>query len=123
MEDGTSARIRNLVVAVTTRPEELPIAEMIDAAASPGHDITVDLSGSPALAYARPRRQAVFRKLTQRETEVATLVAAGYSNRQLAEALFISVATAKDHVHAILTKTGFERRSQIAAAWLGSPRP
>lgn len=120
MDDATSAQIRSLVTAVTEQPEQLPVAEIVELAESPTHDITVDLDGRPAVAYARPRRHPAFTNLTNREGEVATLIAAGYSNRQLAEALFISVATVKDHVHSILIKTGFESRSQVAAAWLGA---
>jgi DNA-binding NarL/FixJ family response regulator len=120
MDDGTSAQIRNLVSAVTSHPDQLPVTQIVQLAGSQRHDLTVDLSGDPAVVYARPRPHPAFAQLTERESEVATLVAAGYSNRQLADALFISVATVKDHVHAILRKTGFDNRSQIAAAWLGA---
>ncbi|MDJ0925658.1 MAG: helix-turn-helix transcriptional regulator [Acidimicrobiia bacterium] len=120
MDDGTSAQIRDLVAAVTRQPEQLPVQHLVELAGSPHHDITLDLSDQPAVAYAKPRRHPAFGGLTQREAEVANLIAAGYSNRQLAEALFISVATVKDHVHAILHKTGFDSRAQITAAWLGA---
>lgn len=120
MDDATSAQIRNLVSAVTHYPDQLPVAEIVQLAETHTHDLSVDLAGNPAVVYATPRRHPAFATLTSRENEVATLVAAGYSNRQLADALFISVATVKDHVHAILRKTGFESRSQIAAAWLGA---
>ena len=50
---------------------------------------------------------------------MATVVAAGYTNQQIAIALSISLGTVKDHVHSILTKTGFETRSQLIAAWYG----
>lgn len=119
MDDGTSEQLRKLVTAVTKNPNQLPVAEIVDLAGSQRHDLTVDLSGDPAVVYAKPRPHPAFAQLTGREREVATLVAAGYSNRQLAAALFISVATVKDHVHAILRKTGFESRAQIAAGWLG----
>ena len=119
MDDGTSARIRNLVAAVTQRPEQLPVTEIVGLTESQPHDLTLDLTDEPAVVYATPRRHPVFDELTSRESEVATLVAAGYSNQQLADALFISVATVKDHVHAILRKTGFASRSQVAVAWLG----
>ena len=63
--------------------------------------------------------------LTSRELEVATLVAAGLTNRQIADRLVISQRTAQNHVQHILTKLGFTSRSQIAAwtAGLGSPAP
>jgi DNA-binding CsgD family transcriptional regulator len=53
--------------------------------------------------------------LTSREIEVATLVAGGLTNRQIAERLVISERTAQNHVQHILTKLGFTSRSQIAA--------
>jgi Response regulator containing a CheY-like receiver domain and an HTH DNA-binding domain len=46
---------------------------------------------------------------------VATLVAEGLTNRQIAERLVISERTAENHVQHILTKLGFATRSQIAA--------
>ena len=67
----------------------------------------------------QPRRHPGFEALTPREQQVATVVAAGYANQQIAFALEISIGTVKDHVHAILTKTGFESRSQLIAAWYG----
>ena len=61
--------------------------------------------------------------LTSRESEVATLVAEGLTNRQIADRLVISERTAQNHVQHILTKLGFTSRSQIAAwtAGLASP--
>jgi DNA-binding CsgD family transcriptional regulator len=53
--------------------------------------------------------------LSPREAEVATLVAEGLTNRQIAERLVISERTAQNHVQHILTKLGFTTRSQIAA--------
>ncbi len=120
MDDRTSSQIRDLVSAVTSYPDQLPVTEIVELARSQTHDLEVDLDADPTMVYATPRRHPAFSSLTERESEIATLVAAGYSNQQLADALFISVATVKDHVHAILRKTGFESRSQIAAAWLGA---
>jgi DNA-binding CsgD family transcriptional regulator len=53
--------------------------------------------------------------LTTREREVAALLAAGRSNREIAEALVISEATVEVHVKRILAKLGFKSRSQVAA--------
>jgi DNA-binding CsgD family transcriptional regulator len=53
--------------------------------------------------------------LTRREAEVATLVAEGLTNRQIAQRLVIAERTAQNHVQHILTKLGFTTRSQIAA--------
>lgn len=53
--------------------------------------------------------------LTRRELDVASLVAQGLSNTQIAAALVISSRTAETHVAHIMTKLGFSTRAQIAA--------
>jgi len=65
----------------------------------------------------RPARAPDVAGLSQREREVLALVAEGLTNRQIAERLFISPVTARNHVSSILTKLGLENRTQ-AAAWL-----
>jgi two-component system, NarL family, nitrate/nitrite response regulator NarL len=46
--------------------------------------------------------------------DVARLVARGYSNRAIAEQLFISESTAKVHVRHILEKLGARSRTELA---------
>jgi two-component system, NarL family, nitrate/nitrite response regulator NarL len=53
--------------------------------------------------------------LTRREREVIELVGHGLSNRQIADRLYIQVATVKSHVHSILTKLGLDRRTEVVA--------
>jgi DNA-binding NarL/FixJ family response regulator len=53
--------------------------------------------------------------LTRREGEVLALVAAGYSNRQIGQALFITPKTASLHVSRILAKLGVAGRGEAAA--------
>lgn len=53
--------------------------------------------------------------LSRREREVATLIAQGLSNREIARALLIGHRTVATHVQSILNKLGVDRRSQIAA--------
>ena len=53
--------------------------------------------------------------LSQREAEVLRLVAAGKSNREIADALCISLNTVATHVRNILTKTGTANRTEAAA--------
>jgi DNA-binding NarL/FixJ family response regulator len=50
--------------------------------------------------------------LTAREQEIAALMGAGLSNKEIARRLRISLATAKSHVHNILGKLGVSSRSQ-----------
>jgi DNA-binding NarL/FixJ family response regulator len=53
--------------------------------------------------------------LTDREREILVLLAAGRSNPQIAEALFISPKTASVHVSNILAKLGVDGRVEAAA--------
>ena len=54
-------------------------------------------------------------ELTDREREVLALVAKGYTNKQIAEALYVTEKTARNHVSHILEKLGLSRRSEAAA--------
>ena len=53
-------------------------------------------------------------RLSPRETQLALLVARGFSTRQIATEMIISVATVRVHVDHILTKLGMHSRTQIA---------
>jgi DNA-binding CsgD family transcriptional regulator len=53
--------------------------------------------------------------LTERERDVLELLAAGHSDAEIANALFISPKTANRHVGAILAKLGVRNRTQAAA--------
>jgi DNA-binding CsgD family transcriptional regulator len=57
----------------------------------------------------------------RREVEVARLIAAGMTNREIATALTIAPETAAAHVEHIRTKLGFSRRAQIEA-WVAGQR-
>jgi two-component system response regulator DevR len=53
-------------------------------------------------------------ELTEREREVLALIARGYTNKQIAEALIVTEKTARNHVSHILEKLGLSRRSEAA---------
>lgn len=61
----------------------------------------------------RPRRHPD--ELTPREVEVLRLIARGYTNPEIAQALFISPATAATHAYRILHKTGMANRAEVTA--------
>jgi non-specific serine/threonine protein kinase len=58
-------------------------------------------------------------ELTVRQREVATLVAAGHTNRQIGRALGISEKTAEIHVHNIMERLNARSRAGIAA-WVAA---
>jgi non-specific serine/threonine protein kinase len=58
-------------------------------------------------------------ELSDRELEVARLVASGLSNREIAAELFVSVATVKTHVSHILSKLGLASRVEVAR-WIAA---
>jgi DNA-binding NarL/FixJ family response regulator len=54
-------------------------------------------------------------QLTPREVEVLGRIAAGLSNAEIAQALFVSEATVKTHINHIFTKTSLRDRAQLVA--------
>ncbi|WP_413282641.1 response regulator [Vibrio sp. MA40-2] len=58
----------------------------------------------------------MFSKLTDREREILVEVARGFSNRQIADRLFISEATVKVHIKSLLKKLSV--KSRVAATVL-----
>jgi len=101
---------------------EQPFTDLVAAvqAASNG-----ELACPPRLSAALARRVATLAAdsrpesgngpLTPRQREIAALIAAGLSNKQIARRLLIEQATVKNHVHTILVKLGVSGRDQVGA--------
>jgi ATP/maltotriose-dependent transcriptional regulator MalT len=53
--------------------------------------------------------------LSKREYEVLELIAAGHSNQEIADKLFISMSTVKTHVSNVLAKLDANRRTEAIA--------
>ncbi|MGH3251561.1 MAG: helix-turn-helix domain-containing protein, partial [Trebonia sp.] len=66
----------------------------------------------------RPRRSAVTGpdSLTPTERRVAELAASGLTNRQVAEALFVTVKTVETHLARVYQKLGIATRADLPAA-------
>jgi DNA-binding NarL/FixJ family response regulator len=97
-------------------PDELRNALRVvaggDALLSPG--VTRQLISEFVARPGHERRPpAELVELTEREREVLALIATGLSNREIAERLVISPATAKTHVSRILLKLGARDRAQL----------
>jgi DNA-binding CsgD family transcriptional regulator len=91
------------------------IEELSDQALVPAASRIAARARIPLPRALQPEHSAPI-ALTPREHEVLRLVAAGYSNGQIADALFISVKTASVHVSNILAKLDVPSRT-AAAAW------
>ncbi|HEX6231405.1 MAG TPA: response regulator transcription factor [Actinomycetota bacterium] len=98
-----------------TEPVELLQAVRVvargEALLSP--NITRRLIEEFAARTQEPRPSPDLEALTDREREVMALVAAGLSNDQIAERLFVSPATAKTHVSRAMVKLGARDRAQL----------
>jgi DNA-binding CsgD family transcriptional regulator len=77
------------------------------------------------IAGGKPRRDAIRGRdaLTPSELRVAELAASGQTNRQIAQALFVTQRTVENHLTSTYAKLGIESRSDLAGSLAGSQRP
>ena len=61
--------------------------------------------------------------LSEREREVALLLSAGKTNREIGERLFVSISTVKSHIASIFRKTGARNRTEVAHILRSHDRP
>ncbi|MFD4571635.1 response regulator [Streptomyces sp. NPDC058417] len=94
--------------------EAVHIVAAGDALLAPG--ITRKLIAEFARLHGTPRAPLKERigDLTERETEVLSLIAQGLSNAEIAERLVVAEQTVKTHVGRILVKLGLRDRTQAA---------
>lgn len=105
--------VRRLVHATEQTIEQLGAAGFWTGSAPPdGHD-----GAAQPVAEDRPPGGP---ELTRREAQVLSLMAAGATNRAIAERLVITEETVKSHVKQVLRKLGVANRSQAVSRYLGS---
>jgi DNA-binding NarL/FixJ family response regulator len=105
--EGAAARLR-ATAEVAERLGAAPLLEEVRVLARNAH---LPLGPDDAATDGALERLG----LTDRETEVLRLVAAGRTNRQIGEQLFISAKTVSVHVSSILIKLGVAGRGEAAA--------
>jgi predicted ATPase/DNA-binding CsgD family transcriptional regulator len=118
---GASSAVSPYLVSYHEQCERQTRCALADARFQTAFRHGMDLSVEDAIGYALNEKPQVARApakadltLTQREREVAELVAKGLSNNDIAVRLVISRRTAETHVEHILLKLGFNSRAQIA---------
>jgi non-specific serine/threonine protein kinase len=111
--------------AAVTEPARRALGERAEAARAEGAHLTLDeaveeaLSGLPEPAVIAPAEADAPARpagLSERELEVAYLVAQGLTNRRIAERLRIAERTAEGHVERVRRKLGVRSRRQVAVA-------
>ena len=95
----------------------LAVGRVADGEAACSPQVSAVLIGRlRALAGGRGTAEpAAPARLTARETEIATLIDRGLSNREIAVRLCIETATVKNHVHSLLKKLHARSRGEAAA--------
>ncbi|MFE1286122.1 AAA family ATPase [Streptomyces sp. NPDC058751] len=111
-ERARAAELLRLAGAVAGHLGARPLA---DAVALLARRARLPLEHTPGPSRTAPADPAAAFGLTGRERDVLRLVAAGRSNRQIAEELFISPKTASVHVSNILAKLDVSGRGEAAA--------
>jgi DNA-binding CsgD family transcriptional regulator/tetratricopeptide (TPR) repeat protein len=100
--------------AVAARLGAAPLRRELELLAQRGR-VRLAAPAEPAVAESEAPSVAASLGLTRREAEVLALVAAGRTNRQIGQALFITPKTAGVHVSRILAKLGVAGRGEAAA--------
>ena len=72
------------------------------------------LTAGPAGPAEMPTQRSALTRLTERQRAVALLVAEGMTNGEIAARLFVSDATVKSHITAVLRRLGVRSRTQLA---------
>lgn len=123
LPDDALPALRDALEAIQGIQAVMPHGEMVKIAGlDVGGDLTVDFGacarlGHPLVVLRPERESSLADLLSPRELEVASGIAQGLANKEIAARMAISLATVKDHVHRILTKSGLSNRAAIAASF------
>jgi non-specific serine/threonine protein kinase len=91
------------------------LGDRFDEVSAAGARLGVDEAVALAFGTAKARGVAAPAGLSDRELEVARLVADGLANKAIAAQLHLSTRTVESHVRHALGKLGLENRTQLAA--------
>jgi DNA-binding CsgD family transcriptional regulator len=123
--EGTWARLDLAEAAVKAR-RRAEAAVLLDEArtlaATAGAAAIIAAAGRFTAQLDGARQPEPWHPLSAREFEIAQLVAAGLTNRQIAQQLVLAPKTISAHVTHILAKLGAARRAEIAA-WCATVQP
>ncbi|MBM7651076.1 response regulator [Neobacillus cucumis] len=81
-------------------------------------DVVLDKIKSNMTGTSKTESKVDASLFTEREMDIMTLIAKGYSNKAISKELFISEGTVANYITSILSKTRLEHRTQIAIYYL-----
>ena len=93
-------------------PKDLPLPALLHSIQAASHGVAVLAGGAAGLIDKRPTATAP--DLTQSEQQVLELLAAGHTNEQIADRLYLAVSTVKHQVSTLLTKLNATNRVTLA---------
>ena len=123
--EGTWARLDLAAAAANARrpgAAAILLDEVRAVAAPAGAAVLIAAADRIAASLGAGRTVDPWYPLSAREFEVAQLVAAGLTNREIAARLFLAPKTISAHIAHILAKLGAARRTEIAA-WCATIHP
>ncbi|KAA8817146.1 response regulator transcription factor [Bifidobacterium callitrichos] len=101
------------------------LGKLTDAVASSGNSNGATARAEQASGASvgnSPALDGPVNDLTDREREIASLVAEGLDNRDIAHRLYLSEGTVRNRVSALLDKLGLSNRTQLAILWINAHR-
>lgn len=107
----------SFLISQTAAGAFLPPEPGGEALLSPTDDLTAGSEPTAAVAVPVIGGSAPF-GLSEREREVMELIADGLTNRAIADALFLSEKTVKNHVNHIFAKLSVTTRAEAVSIWL-----
>ena len=124
VDEKTLTALKQALTALKDVPQRPVPADAIASLATiarPGLTLHLDLDasrflGAPLVSVSDTHdNAALLSSLSARQRQVAGLIIEGLPNKTIATRLEISVATVKDHVHAILTQLNLPSRAALIA--------
>ena len=113
--DGLNAGINGYLIKLASMSELIQVIHTVNLGMdvfSPGilQILTRQLNIKTAVKHLHNKAGVI---LSTREKEIVLLIADGHSNKQIAESLFLSVFTIKNHRKNIMRKLGFKRVNEL----------
>lgn len=109
---GQLPRVPEIKVSLTTMATLLPAVRLLRSGYQVA-TIDADEAGQACIPGQQVSAWERFEKLTEREAEIVRLILRGWDNAEIADALMLSSATIKSHVHNVMTKLDLRNRIDV----------